>query len=270
MSVFAKKTKKHTSSNQNHSAGPFFKKNRQKNDSKPFFPSVQKKLETGKSKKTTALCGMQASKVYNDYYLDESGKINPPRSTNHPTDRLIAFDSCGGEKDSIIVKKGSLGAFVKNEGKLISKSYWGEKKGTYANIKSRADAMKIFKFASDHTNVEWGLIGFKSGENTLGTLYENALVGGLLKVSGHKLKDISFDYHCHPGRGKGGDVASGQIGDQGFASQQVRKLRKAGVPDTEMPKYYIYRPHVDEPYRFEYSPWNDKFNERKVKTWKNL
>lgn len=147
----------------------------------------------------------------------------------------------------------------------------GEISGTYANTENRADAFKIFKFASDNSNVEWGLIGSKSGKNTIGTLYENSTVGGLMDVSGFGLSDLSFDYHSHPGGpSKVGDYASGMMGDQGFASNHVRKLRKLGVLDSKHPKYYIYRPHVNKPYRFEYSPWKNKFNVNRVYSWKNL
>ena len=147
----------------------------------------------------------------------------------------------------------------------------GKKTGTYANTKSAEGAMKIFKFGSDHSNVEWGLIGSKDGEYTLGNVHENSTVGGLLKVSGFTLDDLSFDYHSHPGGpSKIGDFASDGIGDQGFASKQITKLLAKDVPYSKLPKYYIYRPHVDKPYRFEYDPWTRKKDPIRVKSWRNL
>ena len=210
--------------------------------------------------------------VDDDYGLGKNGRISFLRKTNDKTDKLIALDTEGNETDkSIEVKKGILRQLDNNHGKLKSNTLWGEMSGTYANTENRADAFKIFKFASDNSNVEWGLIGSKNSQFTLGTFYENAIIGGLLKVSGFSLNELSFDYHSHPGGpSKVGDFASGMVGDMGFASSQVSKLLKSGVSYKNLPRYYIYRPHVDKPYRFEYSPWKNKFNLNRVFSWKNL
>lgn len=98
----------------------------------------------------------------------------------------------------------------------------------------------------------------------------DSFISGLLSKSKFKLSDLKFDYHSHPGKSTIDDTASGMVGDQGYASAQLSKLKNAGVSYDNLPKYYIYRPHVDNPYRFEYSPWKDKFNVTRVYSWKNL
>jgi len=207
----------------------------------------------------------------NDFGLGKAGRVVLLRETKDDTDKLIALDADGTETDrSVEVEKGVLSQLVNNNGKLRVSTYWGEKRGTYANTSNGADALKVFKFASDNSDVEWGLIASKSGKYTIGTLFEDSVVGGLLAVSGFELTDLSFDYHSHPGGpSKIGDYAS-DIGDQAFASRQMSKLLEQGVSYENLPRYYIYRPHVDKPYRFEYSPWKNKFNVNRVYSWKNL
>jgi RHS repeat-associated protein len=93
----------------------------------------------------------------------------------------------------------------------------------------------------------------------------------LRRTGGFSLEQLSFDYHSHPGGpSKTGDVASDGYGDQGAASRQVTKLLNSKVPYDQLPRYFIYRPHVPQQYRFEYSPWKNKFNSKKVNSWKDL
>jgi len=209
-----------------------------------------------------------------EYSIDKNGRIQKVEHVKGSTfDRLHTKENweSGNLNNSITVNdQGILASLEKNHEKLKVETMWGELQGTYVNTTNRVDAFKVFKFASDNSNVEWGLIGSKSGMNTLGTLYENAVVGGLLNVSGFGLNELSFDYHSHPGGSGVGDTASGMLGDQGHASLQVSKLLKSGVSYDNLPRYYIYRPHVEKPYRFEYSPWKNKFNVNRVFSWKNL
>jgi len=218
--------------------------------------------------------GMSVEDYDHEYTIDKDGRVQKAKHVEgSKVDNLHTkenWDSGKLDKSITVNDQKLLASLDKNHGKLKVKTYWGERSGTYANTSNRADAFKVFKFASDNSDVEWGLLGAKNGKNTIGTLYENAVVGGLLKVSGFDLNNLSFDYHSHPGgSSKTGDSAS-EMGDISTASGQVSKLLKLGVSYDDLPRYYIYRPHVDKPYRFEYSPWENKFNVKSVYSWKNL
>ena len=215
--------------------------------------------------------GLHSESVDHDYGIDESGAVSLIRKTNDATDRLIAVDDAGQETDDTIeVEKGVLGQLERNCGELIAETYWGEKRGTYANTTSKSNALKVFKFASDHSNVEWQVVGSHSGKYSVGTLYEDSISPDLLKVSGFGVKEMKFTIHSHPGpSSKVTDYASGMLGDQGKASTQVSELLNSGRGYNNLPKYYIYRPS-ERPYQFEYTPWEKRKNDKNVNSWKGL
>jgi|TARA_B100000378_G_scaffold241533_1_gene210387 hypothetical protein len=103
----------------------------------------------------------------------------------------------------------------------------------------------------------------------LGNSHFSETVGNLNSVSGYDILDLKKDYHSHPGTSVVDDRASGQIGDQGYSSRIIYKFLDAGKKDySTHPTFYIYRPALSK--KFQYSPWSDKFNERKVKTSNGL
>lgn len=103
----------------------------------------------------------------------------------------------------------------------------------------------------------------------LGNSHFSETVGNLNSVSGYDILNLKKDYHSHPGTSVVDDRASGQIGDQGYSSRIIYKFLDAGKKDySTHPTFYIYRPALSK--KFQYSPWSDKFNERKVKTSNGL
>jgi RHS repeat-associated protein len=211
-----------------------------------------------------------------DYKLDKkTGEISLIRETDDDFDVLYATDDEGNVDDNKSVKVNDRSVLPslskKDAANYTTRTLWGDKVGSWAKTNSSSDAYGVFKFASDNSDVEWGLQQYSGNRFILGTSHFSESVGGLNGVSGYDILDLQIDYHSHPGSGSPvDDVASGMIGDQGYASGIVRTFLKNGVDYKNHPQFRIYRPHVAKPYRFNYSPWKTKFNSIAVGSYFDL
>lgn len=222
--------------------------------------------------------GLASEGVLDDYGLDKDGYITLLQKTDDKFDRLYAVDDNGNITDDtnfVQVDKNSADATTIitdlsiDDPNFVANSPWGKKVGAWAKTSNRKDAYNVFKFGSDNSNVEWALEEYSGNRLVLGNNHFSETVGTLTGVSGYDILDLKKDYHSHPGTSPTDDRASGQIGDQGWASSVIWKFLNGGVKDySKHPTFHIYRPALSK--GFQYSPWKAKFNEKKVKKSSDL
>jgi RHS repeat-associated protein len=146
-----------------------------------------------------------------NYGIDKDGKISFLEKTGDAYDVLFAVDSNGKKQDT----DGS-GSVSEADGVTVSdKSILPElRKSEDVTIDGRPgkfseattdgstyDALKIFKFASDHSNKEWSLSFFKSGNDTKASISTYRIFDrspGLHKL-GIQETSVLSSYHSHPG-----------------------------------------------------------------------
>jgi len=212
------------------------------------------------------------------YGLDNDGNITLLEKTGDKFDRLYAIDDCGDIKNDnnyVQVNKEDsddstiLTDLSKDDPKYVANSFWGKKVGAWGKTRNKADAYNVFKFGSENSNVEWALQEYSGNRFVLGNNHFSETVAGLNNISGYNILDLKKDYHTHPGTANVDDRASGDIGDQGYSSRIIWKFLGAGVKDySKHPTFHIYRPALNK--TFQYSPWDKKFNEKKVRSAKDL
>jgi RHS repeat-associated protein len=216
-----------------------------------------------------------------DFGLAKNGHIIQIGPTNNEPDRLFALHDearilIGKPQVNFLIKpitikdKTTLPNLTKLDPNYVADSYWGRKIGSWSKVNNSADAFNLFKFSSDNSDAEWGLQKYSNNRFVIGTNHFSETVASLNKVVGYSILDLQMDYHSHPGTSLSDDMASGTDGDQGHASWIVHQFLNAGIDYKMHPKFRIYRPDTRLQYRFDYSPWQTKFNQLKVRTFKDL
>nr|WP_255350308.1 JAB-like toxin 1 domain-containing protein [Flavobacterium sp. 316] len=215
-----------------------------------------------------------------DYGIVKStGQIKQIGPTDNKPDRLFALNDDG-------TKNTSVNAITVNDKKLLPsltkdnfsvKTLWGVKTGASAVTKSKTDAFNVFHFMSTNSNVELGLQVHKNSKYLIANNHSPNTVGSVTAATANGLNSETLisDYHTHPNKNytETDDRASGMIGDQGHASGIINdRTMNHNIPYTteNMPKFYIFRPNVKQPYMFEYSPWTQKKNPRNVNSGNDL
>ena len=136
-----------------------------------------------------------------NYKLDKNGAIELVKRTKDQTDKLFATDAKGNvdKSKSIQVSKGILN-------KVQSQQVTGEGKTyTYNFMKvGSSEVNKVFEFAANNSNVEWGMLKFSDGQNFISTTHEagmNAGSNGILSDKSLNLDRAKLieDDHSHPG-----------------------------------------------------------------------
>ena len=177
-----------------------------------------------------------------DYKLNEDGYLEFWRKTNaKTTDRIYTLD----KKDNITINKRITTQLMTDR---------EDYNGNYAV--GGAELQDIFKFCSDHSNVEWRLTGYKtsSGEkNVLMTSHKEDGVSAQNDFGDIKETNLNYIVHSHPselypnpsGYGKGDSrlYADGTLymfpGDKSNAYKISQKFEKQG---RRAPKFYMYHP----------------------------
>lgn len=177
-----------------------------------------------------------------DYYLlRPDGRMILALKTEENYDRLLAFKE---HEDGNVTFEG-----ITVNDQSILPNFGRDKNGfTFAETSVGKDAFNIFKFASDYSDVEWGLDGFKTeGGNryVLRTSFSDEGVG--TKHGLYESSDMIFTIHMHPG-GDDEKMASGRITPFGYEGGDMANLAKrynrAKATDkkypSEYPKHFIY------------------------------
>ncbi|WOI21613.1 RHS repeat-associated core domain-containing protein [Nonlabens ulvanivorans] len=223
--------------------------------------------------------GMSGESVQDDYGLDDNGYVRLIQKTDDKYDRLYAVNECGEIKDQdnyVQVNKSK-----STDGTIISdlqwedinyntggQSLWGIKTGVWAKTSNRSDAYKVFKFGADNSGVEWALEEYSGNRFIIGNSHFSETVARFNSVSGYNILHLKRFYHSHPGTSTADDVASNEYGDQGVATNIIYKFLDAKIDYNRHPTFHIYRPDLNK--KFDYNPWQVKFNERNVKTYRGL
>jgi len=199
--------------------------------------------------------------VDDDYGLLPNGQIKHLRDTYDDFDRLIVLDAKGRETNEQMT-------LFKNhyKDKSILYDLWKsitDHKGqwTHAISNSPNDVGDIFLFASKHSNVEWGLAGFRTNEGNRYTVYTDHRTDGIRPAEDWLMfqgKTHIFGIHSHPGNNMNDRKASG-FGD--YYTGDMARITEYYNNTGQVPNKYIYHPHSES--LIKYTPWNPQ---SKIKT----
>ena len=133
-----------------------------------------------------------------DYKIDEFGHINFWRKSNaKSTHRIYSGTS------NITVNRDLVEQLVSNQ----------KSQGTYATTSNADDAFKFFKFAADHTKVEWILTGIKTNSGVSFKLNTDFDAESATNDASN-YKSMFFHLHNHPwGTNVSGTKASGSYSE---------------------------------------------------------
>ncbi|MCO6481728.1 MAG: hypothetical protein J5I62_02930 [Flavobacteriales bacterium] len=205
-----------------------------------------------------------------NYTIDPAGKIVLSEKTNDNFDKLTAVDDFGDEiSNSITINDQTLLPQLAASPRNAEIPEGSEK----MNIGFTADkvaATDLFKYASDNTNVEWGLMGFRTDEIerfAIGTSHAESHVASMDQF--FNLYDKTFDIHSHPGQP--GEISKdihfgfGGWGDVPRAQQQAIAFHKKGLP---LPALGVY--HVPSQGLYSYTHEKRNVFEGYIRTGKDL
>jgi RHS repeat-associated protein len=141
-----------------------------------------------------------------DYKLKQDGSIEFVKSTNSTTDELYATKGDGtiNKDNSISVKKGTFSNEVKIDPLAVTGGGCSREKivgkGEGYQIDNTDDASKVFKFASDNTSIEFGLVETNGSGSVLLTNHtKDAVAATKTAVNmSNEGKQISEVTHSHP------------------------------------------------------------------------
>ena len=155
------------------------------------------------------------------YLIGEDGKITLALKTEDKHDQLVAT-----KKDQYgytMITNRSLNV----DDKEILPAFVGKNDFSFVATSNVNDAFNVFKFASDNSDVEWGLDGYQStkGGNryVLRTSFSDEAVGYRHGLYGDE--DMIFNMNTHPG-GDDTKMASGQISPFGYEGGDMSNLAK--------------------------------------------
>ncbi|TYA56796.1 JAB-like toxin 1 domain-containing protein [Formosa maritima] len=216
--------------------------------------------------------GLAPESPLNDYQLNKDGSVSLLKLTDDKFDTLYASNDDGTvnkDKSMTVAKNNAedktiIDDLTYDDCSFVANTPWGKKTGTWTSTSNESDALNLFKFGSDNSNVEWSFEEYKGNKFFIGNNHFSEATMGFSAISGSNILDLVRKYHSHPGTASPDDVASGYSGDQGNASSTIQTFLDNGIPYSRHPTFSIYRPALNK--KFDYSPWNNKFNEQKVKT----
>ncbi len=211
--------------------------------------------------------------VDDDYGLDRDGRITLLRETKDKFDRLIVLDGAGKET---------------NRQMTLNKNNWWDKtilfdlfkSGKASNYatsfavgdeSSQSAMLKVFKFASDNTRVEWRVDRYFDNSYAIGTAHSN-LHAITSEQMGRSTYDVMAFIHSHPGVNSSWEL--GSMGFYGFSNNTINTRQRTDLyyKSTELAYqtalYYTYFPESG-------NVWNVRANNipafiRNVKNYKGF
>jgi len=207
-----------------------------------------------------------------EYSIDKQGNVRKEKHIEgSASDNLHTkenWDLGITDKGISVTDQSILNNLSKDDPNYIANSFWGKKIGAWSKTSNKRDAYKVFKFGSDNSQVEWGLEEYTNDRFLIGNNHFSEAVGSMTDVAGYNIKDLKRDYHSHLGTTNTDNQASGQMGDQGHASRIIQELLNQKIDYSNHPKFFIYMPQLES--KFQYNPWNNKFNIKNVKNANDL
>ena len=154
-----------------------------------------------------------------DYEVDRyTGEIKFLKQTNDATDRLVGQNWLGKvktKKDGSYRKSIEIDKTVLQNREVDGKSQQMDFGGG-ENAKSQA--IGIFNFLADNTDVEWGVIGHGSGDNNNNSIVTDGTINlpsATKLINSFQNQDVNYFYHNHPGMGGNEYPSQGLPGEGG-------------------------------------------------------
>jgi len=194
-----------------------------------------------------------------DYEVDRyTGEIKFLKQTNDATDRLVGQNWLGKVKTK---KDGSYRKSIEVDKTVLQNREVDGKRqqmdfGGGENAKSQAIA--IFNFLADNTDVEWGVIGHGSGDNNNNSIVTDGgpinLASATYLINSFQNQDVNYFYHNHPGMGGNEYPSQGLPGeggnDLGMWNEIWAKNSNAimGIRAGQVTHTYEYKPQSKKGY----------------------
>ncbi|WP_262916271.1 MULTISPECIES: JAB-like toxin 1 domain-containing protein [Flavobacterium] len=103
----------------------------------------------------------------------------------------------------------------------------------YAKTNNSKDVMNVFKFLSDNSPVEFGLLGNKKNEWVIGTMRSNTVGAMLEKVKGFDFKNLTTHIHSH---GENNQHAFRPSRNDVYIAKQIRSFNPSAAVNIYMPQ----------------------------------
>jgi RHS repeat-associated protein len=195
-----------------------------------------------------------------DFGVNNKGEVKQIGPTDSKPDRLFKLNSNDSVDKSVapitVNDKEILPQLAEKNPDLVQKHHADKKevlKGSSATTKSTAESLKVFKFMSENTNVEWALQGnnTKSGINwIIGTLHSNDQAPTFYHMKGFERNSLAFHYHAHT------DLSWDDFKPSGNDINSYRRTLEVS-PDAQ---FFIYMPKLSK----------DNYNKVKPKDYKSI
>ena len=205
-----------------------------------------------------------------NYTIDPAGKVALSEKTDDDFDKLTAIDDFGDEISTPLTINDRTLLPQLAASPRDAKIPGGSEPMNIGFTTDKVAATDLFKFASDNTNVEWGLMGFRTDEIerfAIGTSHAESHVASMDQF--FNLYDKTFDIHSHPG--PPGEASQdihfgfGGWGDVPRAQQQAIAFQKKDLP---LPALGVY--HVPSQGLYSYTHEKRNVFEGYIRTGKDL
>lgn len=191
--------------------------------------------------------------------IDPNGHITQ-RDTRqmHKANRLYAIDKSGREtgayiemKDTDILEQLAIRHSVDLDEK--APNHLKRIRDIRYAVTNSSEAGRIFIFASNNTDVEWGLLGVNTqgGRRFIITTSHNKREvhpARINRLAGFDEFQIAFDIHSHPGEdGTKGASGTRVIGDVANINERDKRFHAQGI---SLPPHYVYHKHSRTLYQY--------------------
>lgn len=186
------------------------------------------------------------------YIMTNDGRMVLALRTDDKFDRLYTAKNDGAKDGKINKISGVEGSIkVSDKGLLpqLANDPASTYNGHYGETSNANDAFNVFKFASDNSNVEWGLNGYKT-ENGDGFLLYTSHKSNRVRPLDGSFNEFykHFDIHSHPNT----KAQGASDGDRVIADDRMQKNRRysQAYPNLITPSYYVYGKQRKEVYNY--------------------
>ena len=209
-----------------------------------------------------AWCGNNTSNNVDDwgesyYTIDNNGNITLYKSNDDIFDNLYTMNDNGtiNWNNYLTLYDQSLLSDLTKERKDYSGHY---------SLTSSSEVGNLFIFASNNTNVEWGLTGFlHDGKRKyiIGTSHKKDRVSQRIDLQGIKENNMIFDIHSHPS-------VDGTKGGSGYYKYNETPIPNSDIWNIRMmyqrynydikrlPPHYVYHRYSNNLYQYTPYAWN--------------
>ena len=223
-------------------------------------------------------------KRIDDYTIDLDGYIRKVKVTKDKFDMLYAKQDYETGKTSNGLKLNKANSTDRTILTDLSENKRGFS-GSYTISKDKNKSFKVFLFAANNSDVEWGIDGYRTSsgnEYFIRTSHQKDAVAMSTSLAGYNEYTQVFKIHSHPAiDGTKGASGFGHYysGDMANIEHLRRRFQNVGMRDvntwfqnngqwTIFPKHYIY--HKQSRVLYHYTPWENSIYIRKINKANNL